>query len=131
MVDFFTNGRVRWFVVAFLILGTMMTGLLTWQLWDVTPARWCAIAQASTPDFANACVTILLRLIELKNNVVLGLLVIVGASMLSLAAVALGVRMGLTGPGGLSANIGADQTTVTDGSSTVTVPTPPAERTEP
>jgi hypothetical protein len=105
----------------------MMSALLAWQLWDVTPARWCAIAQNGTPDLQTACVTVLLKLLELKNNVVIGLLTIVGLSVLSLAAVALGVRLGLTGPGGLTANIEAEQTTVSDGSSTVVVPTPPSE----
>lgn len=84
-----------------------MSGLLVWQLWDVTPARWCAIAQA-TDERANVCVAILLRLLDLKDHVVLGLLSIVGLTVLALAVVALNVRIGATGPAGIGVNIGDD-----------------------
>lgn len=93
----------------------MMAALLAWQLWDVTPARWCAIAKSGTPEISSACVTVLLKLLELKNSVVLGLMAIVGLSVLSLAAVALGVRLGLVGPAGFSADISPDQVKMSKG----------------
>jgi len=122
--------RFRWVVFAFLAAGGMMTALLAWQLYDTTPARWCAIALQGSPEISTGCFNVLLRLLDIKNNAVLGLLAITGLSVLSLAAVALGVRLGFTAPGGISANVQADTTTVTDGSSTVTIPTPPAEETQ-
>lgn len=125
MSDLF-NGRVRWIVFAFLGSGLLMSALLTWQLYETAPARWCVIAKSGTPDLATACITVLMKLLEIKGNVVIGLLVIVGLSVLSLAVVALGVRIGASGPGGLTANIGADKTTVTDGNSVVEMPTPPS-----
>lgn len=127
MVDLQNNLRFRWVVVAFMAAGIVMTAMLGWQLYDLTAARWCVLAKQGSPDLATGCVTMLVKLLDLKDHVLIGLLGIVGLSVLSLAAVALGVRLGFTGPGGLSANVGADKTTVTDGQATVTLPTPPAE----
>lgn len=119
--------QFRWVVYAFVASGLMVVGLLAWQLVDMTPAKWCAIAVQGTPEIATACVAVLVKLLELKQNVALGLLIIMGLSILSLAAVALRVRIGFSGPGGLSANVGADTTTITDGQAVVKVPTPPAD----
>lgn len=123
--------RFRWVVYAFMAAGIVMTAMLAWQLYDLTAARWCVLAKTGSPELATGCVTMLVKLLDLKDHVLLGLLTIVGLSVLSLAAVALGVRLGFTGPGGLSANVGADKTTVTDGQATVTLPTPPAEEPTP
>jgi hypothetical protein len=125
--DFLSAGRLRWFIVAFCLSGALMAGLLAWQLAETSPARWCVLAKQGSPEMATSCVTILMKLLEIKDHVVIGLLGIVGLSVLSLAVVALGVRLGVAGPGGLSANIGAETTTVRSGDSSVTVPTPPAE----
>ena len=131
VVDLMRNGRLRWFIVAFVASGVVTMLMLGWQLYETTPARWCVMAKQGSPDLEGSCLAIRLKLLEIKSNVVLGLLAIVGLSVLSLAAVALGVRLGLSGPGGLSANIGSDKTTVSNGESSVTVPTPPADRIEP
>lgn len=114
------NLRVRWFVYAFVAAGALMTAMLGWQLFETTPARWCGIAKAGTPELANACVAVLLRLLDIKNDVVVGLLAITGLSVLSLAAVALGVRLGFTGPAGLSADVRRDESTVIVSTSTPT-----------
>lgn len=121
------DGRLRWFVFAFLAAIIIMTALLAWQLYETSPTRWCILAKSGSPEMASSCVSMLIKLLELKNNVVIGLLSIVGLSVLSLAAVALGVRLGLSGPAGLSANIGAEETVISNDSASVTVPTPSAE----
>lgn len=111
-----SNGlRLRWFIIAFVLSGLLMAGLLVWQLYETTPRVWCVLAKTGSPEMATSCVAILLKLLELKDHAVIGLLSIVGLSVLSLAAVALGVRLGFTGPGGVSANIESDQedTTIT------------------
>lgn len=131
VVDAIQHGRLRWFIVAFVTAGMVTMAMLGWQLYETTPARWCVMAAQGSPELAGSCVAILLKLLEIKSTVVIGLLAIVGLSVLSLAAVALGVRLGLSGPGGLSADIGADKTTVSNGESSVTLPTPPADRIEP
>lgn len=119
--------RFRWVIYAFGVAGALMMAVLIWQLYDLTAARWCVLAKQGSPELATGCVTMLVRLLDLKDHVLIGLLAIVGLTVLSLAAVALGVRVGFSGPGGLSANVEADKTTVTDGQATVTLPTPPAE----
>lgn len=119
--------RFRWVVAAFALAGSAMTGLLGWQLFDNTPAYWCAVAKVSSAEATTACVTILLELLKNKDHVNLGLLVIVGLTVLSLAAVALGVRIEAKGSAeGFETKIGPDNTTVTNGDASVTIPTPPA-----
>lgn len=97
--------RLRWFIVAFVLAGAMMVGLLVWQLYETSPRHWCEIAKQGSPETASSCLAILLKLLDLKDHAVVGLLVIVGVSVLCLAVVALGVRLGVAGPGGVSANI--------------------------
>lgn len=122
MVEAHSNTlRFRWVVYAFIAAGLLMTLILAWQLFDLTPGRWCVLAKQGSPDLGAGCVAMLIKLLEIKDHVMIGLLIIVGLTVLSLAAVALGVRLGFTGPGGLSANVEADTTTVTDGQATVTV----------
>lgn len=123
MSDFWHAGRARWFIIAFLVFGIIMTVMLGWQLFETTPARWCVMAKQGSPELASGCVTILMKLLEIKDHVVIGLLGITGLSVLGLAAVALGLRFVVSGPGGLNANIGADRGTTT----TVTVETPPSD----
>ncbi len=111
------TGRLRWFVIAFLVAGTLMSGLLAWQLSETSPAKWCIIAKAGSPQAADSCVSMLMKLLEIKDHVVIGLLIIVGLSVLSLAAVALNVKLGINGPGGLSANIDSESVNVQDNQS--------------
>jgi hypothetical protein len=130
VVDTIKHGRVRWFVIAFVMAGFLMSALLWWQLSETTPAKWCMLAKQGSPELAGSCTSILLRLLDLKDHAIIGLLMILGISFLSLAAVALGVRISAEGPAGLKTEIGADKTTVTGGDSSVEVPTPGHERAE-
>lgn len=127
VADVIKRGRVRWFVIAFVAAGLLMSGFLWWQLSEITPEKWCMLAKQGSPEMATACTSILLRLLDLKDHAILGLLFILGLSFLSLAVVALGVRISAEGPAGLKTEVGAETTTVTDGSSVVEVPTPPSE----
>lgn len=124
------HGRVRWFIIAFVVGGILMSALLAWQLAESSPRNWCVLAKQGSPELAGSCVAILIKLLEIKDHAVLGLLAIVGLSFLSLATVAMGVRITAEGPGGLKTDIGADKTTVTDGESVVQLPTPPSGDTQ-
>jgi uncharacterized membrane protein len=120
------RGRYRWTVFAFLAAAVIVAGLVVWQLYETTPARWCAIAVAGSPESTTGCYQLLMRLLELKDHAVLSLLAILGLLVLSLTAIALGVGIKASGPGGTSIDIGAEQTKVTSDDTTVTLPTPPA-----
>jgi len=109
MLDTIKHGRLRWFIIAFCLSGFVMTLMLAWQLYETTPARWCVMT-----DRAEGCVAILMKLLEIKDHTVMGLLIIVGLSVLCLAAVALGLRLGVSGPGGIEANIGVEVTSSKD-----------------
>lgn len=126
MVEPVIKSRTRWFISAYVASGALMISLLAWQLFETTPARWCVLAKQGSPELATGCVTILMRLLDLKDHVNIGLMVIAGMSVAALAALATGQRLSVNGPGGLSANVGAETTTVTDGESTVKIPTPPS-----
>jgi hypothetical protein len=121
-----TGHRFRWTVLAFVAAGILVSALVVWQLYETTPARWCAIALQGTNE---GCFTVLLKLLEIKDHAVIGLLAILGLTVLSLVAVALGVNIKAAGPGGTSVDIGADDTTITTPDASVTLPTPPSEET--
>jgi hypothetical protein len=118
--------KYNWTIGAFSLAGAVTMIMLAWQLFESTPARWCAIALAGSPETNSACAGILLKLLENKDHVNLGLLTIVGVSILALAAVALNVGIKVQGPGGVNVDIGSEDTKVTSGDSSVTIPTPPA-----
>lgn len=127
MSDLIHNGRFRWVVISFMLAGLLTMGMLGWQLYETTPARWCSVAAVGSPEIATGCVNILLKLLDLKQTAVMGLLLIVGLTVISLAAVALRLNIKATaGAGGFSADIGADKTVVSDGDNVVTIPTPPS-----
>ena len=118
--------RLNWTVLGFSLAGLLTMAMLAWQLFESTPARWCAIALAGSPETNSACAGILLKLLENKDHVNVGLLAIVGVSILALAAVALNVGIKVAGPGGVNVDIGAEDTKVTSDNTSVTIPTPPA-----
>jgi peptidoglycan/LPS O-acetylase OafA/YrhL len=127
VADVIKHGRVRWFVIAFVAAGLLMSGFLWWQLSEITPDKWCQLAKQGSPELAGSCASILLRLLDLKDHTIIGLLFMLGLSFLSLAVVALGVHISAEGPAGLKTEVSAETTSVTDGSSVVEVPTPRSE----
>jgi hypothetical protein len=128
VIDTIKRGRVRWFVIAFVLAGFLMSAMLWWQLSETSPDKWCALAKQGSPELVGSCAAILLRLLDLKDHTIMGLMFILGLSFLSLAVVALGVRISAEAPTGLKTSIEADETVVTDGTSEVTIPTPTEER---
>lgn len=119
-------GRLRWVVLAFVMAGLLVSGLMVWQLYETTPARWCAVAMTGSPEITTGCYTLLMRLLDIKDHVVLGLMTILGLTVASLTAIALGLNIKVAGPAGTSVDIGVDDTKVTTPDTSVTFPTPPA-----
>lgn len=117
----------RWTIAAFVAAGALIAALVVWQLWELTPTRWCALADNTSQD-GNACLTALLRVLDLKDHALIGLMAILGITVVSVVVVALKVSVRGSGPGGFEVDIGADETEVRDaaGNSAV-IPTPPSE----
>lgn len=120
------NATLRWILIAFALCGLLIATLVVWQLAETTPARWCVIAKAGSPDEGASCLAILLKLLEIKQWAVLALLTILGLTVLSVVVVALGVKINANGPGGFAVDVSADQTTVSSGDNIAVIPTPPA-----
>lgn len=121
-----TSRAVRWTILAFVFIMLVINGLLIWQLSETSPAKWCALAKLTSPEGTTACSTMLLKLLDIKDHLVQGLLIIEGILTLSLTAVALGVNIKGTGPGGMSIDVGAEDTKIQSGDSEVSIPTPPS-----
>jgi len=118
----------RWTLIAFVFAGLLMSGLAIWQLYETSPQRWCALAENTAGDVNNnACLAVLLKLLELKDHSLLAIFFILGITVISVVVVALKVQVRGSGPGGLSVDIGADKTVVEGGGSEVEIPTPPSE----
>ena len=120
------KGRFRWTIFAFLAAAALVSAMVVWQLYETTPARWCAVAMVSSTESATGCYSLLLRLLDIKDHAVMGLLGILGLVVLSLTVIALGVDIKAAGPGGTSIDIGAEDTKIKTADADVTIPTPPA-----
>jgi ABC-type cobalamin transport system permease subunit len=100
------GSRFRWIVLAFVFAGLAVAGLLIWQLYETSPARWCYIANAN--GIQEGCFQVLIKLIEVKDHAITGLLAILGATVLSVVAVTLKVRIDVTGPAGTGGRFGSE-----------------------
>jgi len=125
------RGRYRWTIFAFALAGALLSALVTWQLYELTPARWCAVAMNGSPEVTSGCFATLLRLLEIKDHALMMLIATLALTIMSVVAVALGVRIKAEGPGGMNVDVSADNTTVSSGDSTLTLPTPPADSPNP
>lgn len=124
------NTRAEWIMLLFVLAGVLVSGLLIWQLNTTDPTQWCRLAEITSPENVSACLGVLVKILEIKNNAVIGLLVILGFTVLSVVVVALGVKLTGAGPGGVSVDISGEKTEVTTDMTHVTVPTPPSEETK-
>lgn len=122
--------RAEWMTFLFIIAFVLISGLLIWQLMGTDPARWCGLAEVTSPENTNACLAVLQGLITVKDHTIIGLLAILGTTVLSLVVVALGVTLKASGPGGTNVDISANETTIETPETTVVVPTPPSEETK-
>ena len=127
MIPAASPSRFRWTIIAFALAGVVITALVAWQLYETSPGRWCALAANGSPEMTSGCFQVLLKLLDLKET---SLMLLIGAlvlTILSIVAVALGVRLSGAAPGGFSVDVGADKTTITSGEAEATVPTPPSD----
>ena len=92
----------RWTILAFVLCGLLMAGLAIWQLAGLSPSLYCRI------DGKQDCTQLLIALLGVKDNALIATFMILGLTVLSVVAVALGVSVKATGPGGTSVDIGHD-----------------------
>ena len=121
------HGRYRWTLIAFALAGLLVAAFAGWQLAETTPARWCGLAQATSPEGTTACLTVLLKVLEIKDHAVILLLSTLALTVLSVVVVALGVKLTGEGPGGFRVDVSADETQIQANGGSVTIPTPPKD----
>jgi hypothetical protein len=122
-----TRSRFGWTIIAFIIAGVFISALMIWQLIETSPQAWCKLADDSSDNLRGACLSVLLKLLDVKDHTIVGLLTILGITVLSVVAVALNVRISAAGPGNTNVNIGANETRIQNGDVDVAIPTPPSE----
>lgn len=122
------QGRYRWTLIAFAFAGLLISGLVVWQLYEMTPARWCVLAKQGSPELATGCFNVLLKLLDIKDHALMMLIGVLALTIIAVVAVALGVRISGAAPGGFSVDVGAEKTTVASEGGTATIDTPPAAR---
>ncbi|MGN6819307.1 MAG: hypothetical protein ACTHJR_11625 [Sphingomonas sp.] len=119
-----STSRYRWTIIAFVFAGFISAAFAGWQLFETSPRVWCVLAKEGSAETRAACLSVLLRLLDIKDHAVIGLLVILGLTILSVVVVALGVKLKGHGPGDLGFDIDRDDDTQTvrAGDATVTGP---------
>jgi hypothetical protein len=118
---------VLWTVYTFLALCAFNMGMLIWQLWGMTPNKWCFVAKAGSPTDPASCFNTLARLLDIKDHIVIGLLGTMAIIMISLAVVVLKVFVKVDAPGGISVNVGQGTNTDDGEEEEVPAPTAPTE----
>ena len=106
-----TENAIRWNIIAAMAGGPIITGVLIWQLWGLTPGRYCTMILGATKrdshaaDFYVGCIV---KLLEIKDHVLIVLLAIIGISFVSVVIVAIKGKVSATGPGGIGITVGDD-----------------------
>lgn len=124
-----TTRAFKWTIIAFGLFSLAILGIIIWQLDQTSPGRYCGLAQVTSPEGSNACVSLLLKILEVKGNVLYAMTAIIGVVIIALTVVAVGVGVKVSASTtGLNVDIDQVNTTVTDNAgSSVVVPTPPTE----
>lgn len=107
MISGFVNrlDKFRWVIVAFALCAFLIAGLLIWQLTETSPSRWCAVAEVNDIS-ASGCFQLLLALVEVKDHAIIGLLTILGITVIAVVAVTFNLKIEADGPGGTGLNVG-------------------------
>jgi hypothetical protein len=116
----------RWTLLAFIMAALFVVGLIIWQLIELAPRVWCQLNDNANDARYTSCGGILLKLLDVKDHTIIGLLAILAVIIFSIVVVVFGVTIKGAGPGGMSVDIGADKTVVTNENDTVAIPTPPS-----
>lgn len=106
------QGRFHLTIISFALAGIIITALVAWQLYETNPGRWCALALNGSPEMTSGCYQVLLKLLDIKQTSLMMLIGTLVLTILSVVAVALGVRIAGTAPGGFNIDVGADKTTI-------------------
>lgn len=109
-----------WQLYAIISAAPAIVALLVWQLGTLTPQEWCGVAVGASKA-AHAiggpalrpedCGSILLKLLDIKNTTIIGLLIALVVSYLLLVVDRIGAGLHIQGPNGLGLDIkgnGAD-----------------------
>jgi hypothetical protein len=103
-----TKSKFGWTIIVFIIAIIFVGILVVWQLFGLSPQTWCNIAEEGDANVRGACLSVILKLLDVKDHAIIGLMSILGITVVSIVAVALNVRIAAGGPGNTSVNIGAD-----------------------
>jgi len=104
---------IKWTAWAIIFGSLAMGAMLIWQLYGLVPARWCAVSISSakmsgTRPVAEDCTTIILRLLDLKDHAIIGLLGVIGLSFLVMVVTMFKARVTWTGPAGIGGSVGGE-----------------------
>lgn len=122
------KSRYGWTIIAFILAGVFVGGLVVWQLYETSPSVWCMLAEDTSENLRGSCLSVLLKLLDIKDHAIIGLLIILGITVVSVVAVALGLKISASGPGNTQIDVGADKTRIEADGANVTIPTPPSEK---
>jgi len=104
-----TQKHVLWTIFVFLFLCAFIVGLIVWQFWGLTPNNWCMVAKLGDKADPSACFNVLIKLLDLKDHIVVGLTATLAVIIVSLAVVVLKIYVKAGGPGGLNLDVGTSE----------------------
>lgn len=106
------SNAFNWTVGAIIGGGMFMGIMLVWQLYGLVPAKWCAVPVSASKlthqkPVIEDCVAIVLRILDLKDHAIIGLLGVIGIAFLVMVVMNFKARITFSGPGGIGGSVGA------------------------
>lgn len=106
----------RWRQWAIVGLGLAILALLAWQLSTLSPRGWCQTAfdfsktdkVTEVVEALKTCVNLQVRILDIKDHVIIGLIVAVIMTQLLFMVSEFGMRASVKGPAGFGADVGKD-----------------------
>lgn len=98
----------RWVIIAFILSSILIVSLVVWQLIGIQSRHWCEIPGADEM-LSEGCFSLMGQLIQIKASAVIGLLFILGITVIAIVAVTLRVKIDADGPGGTGVTIGGER----------------------
>lgn len=127
-----TSLTIHWAVWGLILGAPVIIAMLIWQLAPLNdPVRWCSVTigiakVAAQKPLIEDCTTIVLKLLELKDHAIVGLLLAVVIGYLVMVSMVLGAKVSWTLPGGAGGSIGRDGPIPFEGEVTGTIGPEPA-----
>lgn len=104
-VDKANQRPIRWTIWALAMVLPALFGILIWQLWGLSPDRYCKIVTQTGEPIGSHCFQLLMEGLKIKGWTIWLLIGMMASFVLIVLTAAVKAVVGITGPGGVGLSI--------------------------